>query len=422
MKKLKSLSVIFIAILLVTSLTGCSPDPKPLPKKQSLTNPTTKFLNYSKQSIALNNRNLHPFSILDNNIKNKQIFFLGEIHGIENNEKIDFEMLKYLQKKVGINYYLAEMGYSSAYFINQYLETGDEKYLNLLFSDFEGTVGWTKEGYDSWKNIYSYNKNLPKNKKIKVVGIDLEHQYELGLMHMNSILPKKSIPSSISPVIDELTKINKTKAFDPTIVKEFLLKLKQDMKNKPSIYKEYLGNKLFDFQQITQNIINDFEFSKIEEDWYKSSNLRDKMIYDNFDKIYNHLPKGSKFYGLWGRPHTYQKQRDNINYVAALMNKKDSKVKNKVLSIAIYYKDCYRLAINNNGNYGKEAYSDDNSLTNPLNRATTSNINIFRLTGAKSPFNRGLSLVENPTGGGRTIDYIQYVILIKNAGPSAPLR
>lgn len=416
-----SIVILLIINLISANLTGCSPERKPVPKK-SINDSTTSFLSANRQAISFIARSNNPYNILDNNLKNKQVFFLGEIHGIENNEKIDFELLKYLQKKVGIKYYLGEMGYSSAYFINQYLTTGNEKYLNSLFDEFAGTVGWTKEGYNFWQSLYEYNKQLPNDKKIKVVGIDLEHQYKLGIIHMNDILPKKPIPQSVNSIINKLKSINRDRNFEPKIINGFLQRLKKDMNEKPLVYKRYLGNSFFDFQQISQNIINDFEFSKIEGDWYKSSNLRDKLIFENFSKILSQVPKGSKFYGMWGRPHALQRESDKINYVAALMNKKDSKVRNKVLSIAIYYKDCYRLAVNNNGNYEKEAFSDENTITTPLVKGSKTNIDIFRLTGKNSPFNKGLKLIEFPTRDGRTVDYFQYVILIKNAGPSSALR
>ncbi|HKJ84787.1 MAG TPA: hypothetical protein VKA06_01865, partial [Spirochaetia bacterium] len=46
---------------------------------------------------------------------------------------------------------------------------------------------------------------------------------------------------------------------------------------------------------------------------------------------------------------------------------------------------------------------------------------LFRLTGEASPMSGGLYLLEAPSGGGVTTDYIQYVILVADAEASTPV-
>jgi hypothetical protein len=49
-------------------------------------------------------------------------------------------------------------------------------------------------------------------------------------------------------------------------------------------------------------------------------------------------------------------------------------------------------------------------------------ITLYQLTGAASPFAEDLYLLQYPTGGGVTTDYVDYVILIQGAAAAAPLR
>ena len=115
-------------------------------------------------------------SILDSNLEGKEIFFTGEHHGVKANSELNMKFIKYLKEKTDFKYYLCESSYSKAYFINKYLETGDINFLESVYKPLKGTFGWTKDSYNHWKDLYEYNQTLPIEKRIQVVGVDIEHQ------------------------------------------------------------------------------------------------------------------------------------------------------------------------------------------------------------------------------------------------------
>jgi hypothetical protein len=62
-----------------------------------------------------------------------QLFLLGEAHGFAAPQELDFQLLKHLNEKAGVTHYLAEVDYSQAHFLNEYLRTGDERLLRYVF-------------------------------------------------------------------------------------------------------------------------------------------------------------------------------------------------------------------------------------------------------------------------------------------------
>lgn len=105
-----------------------------------------------------------------------EVFLLGENHGFANAQKLDLILLKHLNKKVGLKYYIAEMDSLRAKNLNTYLE-GDEsedELLKQVVLDIGLRIPQQSsiELFEKWKQIYIYNKTLPDSLKIKVIGID----------------------------------------------------------------------------------------------------------------------------------------------------------------------------------------------------------------------------------------------------------
>ncbi|QYE99785.1 hypothetical protein [Paraclostridium sordellii] len=121
MKKLVSSTLVVLMII----TTGCI-STKPLDVEAYL----------KKNNSAINLQDINEFEGLDlikDDLKNKKIIFTGEYHAFQKDDLFRMKLIKYLQEEIGLNYYLAEMGYSNAYFFNKYLESGDEEILRKVF-------------------------------------------------------------------------------------------------------------------------------------------------------------------------------------------------------------------------------------------------------------------------------------------------
>ncbi len=115
-------------------------------------------------------------SLFDNSFYNSDIFLLGEIHGYADNQKLDKELLFYLNKKLGVKYYIAEMDSTNANKLNSFLSKTLKD--NALLKDVVRSIRKripqqsSLELYQKWVEIYDYNRHLADSAKITVIGID----------------------------------------------------------------------------------------------------------------------------------------------------------------------------------------------------------------------------------------------------------
>jgi hypothetical protein len=117
-----------------------------------------------------------PGTLFDDNFYHSDIFLLGEIHGYADNQKLDKELFLYLNKKLNIRYYIAEMDSTNADKLNSFLSksTKDETLLKDIVTAIRKRIPQQSsvELYHKWIEIYDYNQRLADSAKIKVIGID----------------------------------------------------------------------------------------------------------------------------------------------------------------------------------------------------------------------------------------------------------
>lgn len=414
---------ILIIILLITSLVGCESAVDTKTENEPLS--MEEFVKKNHTIIDTTDENYLSLKLLDLELENKEIFLTGESHGVSADTELEFYFLKFFKEKADIRYYLHELSYSDACILNQFLETGDEKKLEVFFAPLKGTYEWTKEEYEKWKKVYEFNRSLPQNKKIKIVGIDIELQPISALRYIYSLIPNKEIPTEISPVINELMAINLTindaENIEDSIIKNMSIKLKNNIENNHRIYEDYLGDKLFDFEMINDNILYNFE---AREDRKTFDKIRDKKMYENFVKIYNKLPNG-KYYGQFGLNHVFQDKQNEVDWIASLMDGEKSPVKGKVLSTIYLYKDCKKAR---NRDYKTIPMTTYNSADKVFDSSFKGDYTIVKLIGNNSPFEERLiwtlspkAYAGNKPNEGVTTDYYQYIVLVKDSEASIPL-
>jgi|SaaInl1SG_22_DNA_1037389.scaffolds.fasta_scaffold03533_3 hypothetical protein len=113
------------------------------------------------------------------------IIGFGALHGSSKPYEAELSLVKSLIEKDMLDYYIIEANFSQAFFIQKYLETGDEKLLNELTYAFQTMVSQegTIQTYNDWKNIREILKKHP-GKSIQVIGCDVVNEYLFPIKHI----------------------------------------------------------------------------------------------------------------------------------------------------------------------------------------------------------------------------------------------
>ncbi|MDP4088255.1 MAG: hypothetical protein Q8930_03150 [Bacillota bacterium] len=362
------------------------------------------FLKKNCSNIDINKKDAAAdFNVLDEDVRNNDVFLTGEGHATVTNYNLKLAFIKYFSEKADIRYFLWEVGYSASCYINRYLETGNEENLKIVYNNLKGTLSYNKEEYNFWINLRKYNLSLPESKRIKVIGIDVEHQTDTACSYLRSILPDKEDPGRTR--FTNFKKIMDSNS--PMDLGWIMHDLQKDIQDNPKECREYLGDNFFDFSMIVDNIINSINF-------YGSgqvngiSDIREGSIYSNFKRVYEYLPEG-KYYGQFGSFHIMQKPTESTAAFAVYLNREDSPVRGKVISIDYEYKNSYSLIKN-----VKTDISSDIIASQLVKDYCSTDVTLFKLTGEDSPFNERSDYIDPHINGG-AVKYFQYIAIIKNS-------
>jgi len=378
-----------------------------------------EYLSKNHASINLEYDDFTGLDILSKDLKGKKIILTGEKHGLDKNYKMKFKMLKHLQKEIGVNYLLSEMGYPDAYFLNKYLDSGDEKILMDYFSNYSAQKSANEDYYKLYKNIYEFNQTLPENKRIKIVGVDINtfitDKYILDILKDKNIMTDK-----LDILLDELEDFN---YYAPVLYKNLMNivnDLLKDVESNKNTYIKMFGDDFEGFEYAIRSLGKLCQSFIVDaKDRY---NLRDKFIYENFKELDAKLDN-PVYFGQFGGAHIYQDIifsnfiSEDIKYFGAWLNN-DEKYKGKVLSIQYGYYST-QLSLHNNDYAIEENLFEDFLDTEP-------NEIIFKLNNIKSPYaktaiypfdNASFDYKNTPT-----TNYYEYFILLKDAKYSKALK
>ncbi len=344
----KSISLLVMAAV----LTACSSAQKNKDVNKTLKNSSSRIsMNYSQED----------YSGFSSDLKDNRVFLAGELHGIQENYTLRLNLLMYLNENAGVNYYLAEMGYSSSYFINKYLETGEEKYLYVVANSIIGSYDYSQDDVNFWKDLYKYNQSLPKEKRIKVVGLDIEHQFWLAVMQLNDIVEDVNLGGEMETVLGKLEYysaamcpsiadsrdiLQNVKNIQTKNVLEVVADLREDYNANPEKYKNVLPEEDYqDFVFVLNNITDTERIYTNRRNKEYFNKEREKAIYKNFLRTHEMYSDG-KFFGQWGSFHVLQKSDNHEERFAQYLNGDDSPVKDEVISIKYIYDNKYHRRTN----------------------------------------------------------------------------
>ncbi|WP_216690549.1 hypothetical protein [Hymenobacter siberiensis] len=123
MKLLHTLRRLALAPLFWLPLASFAQTPTPA-------QPETVFAGVPQETIA---GEAPAFQLFDETFYDNQLFLLGEAHGVQRPQELDFALLKHLNQRAGVRTYVAEVDCAKAYYLNEYLRTGDAATLDLVF-------------------------------------------------------------------------------------------------------------------------------------------------------------------------------------------------------------------------------------------------------------------------------------------------
>lgn len=372
-----------------------------------------------KQNKTLTFRNLDEY------VKTNDLFLYGEFHGIKETIKIDFELIKYLNKNAGMKIHLAEIDFSQAYFLNEYLLTGDEKRIDYVLNSWIINHGHNNLDYkNKWIQIRKLNIINSEDSQIRVYGIDKVQNINVTQNHLKILLSKLNLSSDIPQ--DENLFLEWTEYELPKVITSINL-------NPTTI--DYVR----DIEHIRKNLV----------DYYKTTTREDVMFLNFIDLYKRYNFQGQKIYGSFGEAHVLQKEMNKKKNFGTLVKNPNSPVKSKTYTIISRYLDSYMDApskylpffMRSNQEHTKTAVSCDNTFLlyhfgiSDLKKITNENTNtFFDINKIKSPYQNSLRLMES-TGllslfSGMKItdkntsatDYAQAVILIRNSNWAEPLK
>jgi hypothetical protein len=251
-------------------------------------------------------------------LSNYSAFFLGESHTIDFEPEFKYNFIKHLNSKYGVRDIFMEIGYSAAYFFNQFLLRGDTQ----ILKENRSLYLWGQYKV-FWQKLYTYNNSLPDSLKLTIHGIDFERNEIFSLLekakYSDSLIPihlqktfldirslstKKELFFTDKEFKNELTKLRST-----------FLKHENDLR---VIYKDK-------FDVVFNAITNQVPV-------VVSVNPRNKVWFENLKKIIvqNNI---KKFVGFFGSAHT---RYNNATSLTVALKDSDF-FKGQILNIATIY-------------------------------------------------------------------------------------
>lgn len=341
----------------------------------------------------LNYNNTSDLSFLDNRLNQAEIILIGEMHGIKSNMDIEMKFLHYLKEQYDLKYYLCEYPYSVSLKVNEYLESGNQKILDDFFEVAKDTNANTEERYEGWLQLYEYNQSLPEKDRIRVVGVEVELIPEYAMDVLQGLIPEKQVPAELEKMLTLMRREKHSKEEIEEIWKEF--------EEKKEICEEFFGEKTFSIQHILKNILLGYAEHEAETETGKYS-IRDQGMYDNFMILHEQNEEG-KYFGQFGNRHIYQTETEGVNWFASLL--KQGGFEDKVVSIFLEYINCTRVVPNKSGGTYTEQTGTETSAD--LEQDILQNLSKDKLV--------IYSAVEEESPYHDVIDYVQYIIIVKDS-------
>ncbi len=250
-------------------------------------------------------------------LPNSRIYFVGQLHNNEANTIIEEALLLSLHAKHDVQYELLEYGHSAAFLLNQYLQTGNDEFLQFIHPDAK---------FNFIKKVKVYNDAISTDKRIRFYGIDFEGRQQGKYTQKAFAIILDALKLSTSETLALLLRnIVESQSKD---LERNLLSVKSYVTENDSVSRSLLGKYYLDVLLMANA---PFHFSP----------RRDDAMVSNFYLLYHQLVregKDPKFFTSFGTGHINPRNNDGI--AMKLMNAPESPVKNNVAVMGVQYFNC----------------------------------------------------------------------------------
>jgi hypothetical protein len=323
----------------------------------------------SFNKIEIDSNTLNDFSMIDSTLKNKRVIMLGENHLYrKSNYKLEFKMLKHVNKHHGVDHLLLEFGYSIGWLADTYIQTGDSS-LKSIIADY-----FYPEFNALFDSIRILNSSLDTNllPKVRVSSIDIERSLPIAAKIASLMLPidtahhphdsiafhietLRSLASYSDRVIRKSKngKLTSRSSFGSGFYEEFnfLSSIKpiiENVKKYPLHYEEYLGEECIHFLKIFKGLEKAIEWNDyLDSKAIQYVILREEYLYNSFISYLAENPN-SKVLMQFGRCHAMPSQEksscafDAFKSLAyRIKHSSNKEVKGKIFTLPILYLNSY---------------------------------------------------------------------------------
>ena len=393
------------------------------------------------QEISLDQSN--PFPLFDTAFYQNQLFLVGESHGVQKPQELDFAFFKHLNERAGVRYYVAEVDFVKAHYLNEYLKTGNDSTLMRVFNSWiRQQAQWANRDFvRKIQRIRAWNQTLPANRTVQFMGIDAVHDKSLTAAYLTEKLRGKKLSPAARLLTDSLL-VRLTSSRPDSLAAKAALDWLNAAQTNPTDYRKVLGT---DFEPVQHVIMN--------VSYLKTIPSRENTIVRNFKALYDRLNlRNQKLYGFWGYWHVLQaptvcdKSGRCVHPMATQLRESDLPLHDRIVSITCSYVDCKNMVptmflpammqqagkryvgIDAFNNDGQMMHSGGIELLKTASRANT--LTLFKLAGSEygaTPIKMtysnfmplGQQLQYEPTRP--ATDYFQYVVLVRNSDMTEPL-
>ena len=400
---------------------------------QQATAPVPVFAGVPQETLALA---APDFKLFDRKFYDNQLFLLGESHGVARPQELDFALLKHLNQRAGVRTYVAEVDCAKAYYLNEYLRTGQDSTLRRVFRSWVvGTIQWgNQEFFAKVQRIRTLNETLPKARRIRFIGLDELQDLPLAADYAQVLLGTRPVPTPLRASLDSVLTL--LRRADAEVLASVGRRAAQVLAAQEGLYRKALGPATYD--NLTLLLRNTFR---------PASAGREDMLVANFEFQYRTQQLvHEKLYGLWGLAHVLQSPiQGNFRSLAAQLRQP---LHGKVVSVLCVFSGCQMLFPTAGLPAPWQTAGQPYSVTDKFNhdgplsvltglaelkqRTAPGSTTLFRLDAPGAATGRQPIAVRYAPGVpvGQQLQfsaqlpaaaYVQYLVLVRDSGPVQPL-
>jgi len=387
-----------------------------------------------RHAVPVDADSLMDNKMLDSDFYAHQLFLVGEIHGIQKGQDIDYTFLTVLNRRRKVKTYVAEIDFAKAYFLNEYLKTGDERLIDAVFKDWvEQDAQWANIDFQQKiRKIRLYNQSIKKGSGIHFEGIDQIQNPSLVADYLQVMLKAKPV------YLKEADALIKA------------LQLKND-----SLIVQQAGLLLQKWEHsLKRGNTDDDNLRFALGNCIAISSPREIQLFNNFKKLFAMRNwKDEPLYGFFGFAHVLGAKANNgrsTSFAYMLAHDEALRLNGKIAAVGLLYVDSKMMTPNRSlpaawqqkgtrftaiGQYNHDGplvkLQDIESFKGA---SVPGSVTLFDLAASDSPYlNTALAITYAAmmpasqrlllnAAGAKITDYLKYVLLVRNSEGTQPIK